>query len=182
MSGTKEVGSDKIHGGRMELERDLVEKLAQAAHEVFCDSLKARGYVYGRETRDEEKTHSSLRPYAELTEEEKEQNRGFVREISDKLALVGYAMLPARAGEGPVALTEAEIERLAEAEHERWMRQKLDSGWRYGTSTDKARKLHRYLVPWDELPPGERDKDRVMVAGIPRILAKAGYTISKSGP
>ena len=163
-------------------ESELLERLAQAAHEVFCDTLRARGYVYGPETRDDEKTHSSLRPYAELPEEDKEQNRGFVTDIPNKLALVGYAVLPARAGEGPLVLTEAEIEMLAEAEHERWIRQKLDSGWRYGASTNKARKLHRYLVPWDELPPGERDKDRALVKGIPRILAKAGYTISKLSP
>ena len=57
----------------MELEKALLEKLAEAAHEVFCDSLRAKGYVYGPETREEERTHSSLRPYAELSGEEKEQ-------------------------------------------------------------------------------------------------------------
>jgi len=165
----------------MELERGLLEKLAEAAHEVFCETLRAKGYVYGPEIREEEKAHSSLRPYVELSEEEREQNRAMVRDIPNKLALAGYTLLPA-GGEAPGQLTEAEIEKLAKAEHERWMKQKLDSGWRRGDSTDKAKKLHRDLVPWDELSPDERDKDRALVAGIPKILAKAGYTISKLSP
>ena len=138
----------------MELEKALLEKLAEAAHEVFCDSLRAKGYVYGPETREDEETHSSLRPYAELSGEEKEQNRSFARDISSKLEAAGYIMLPA-GGDTSDEFTEAEIERLARMEHARWMRQKLDAGWRYGETTDKERKLHRCLVPWDELPPDE---------------------------
>ncbi len=166
----------------MELKRDLLEKLAEAAHEVFCESLRAKGYVYGSETREEEKTHSSLRPYAELTEEEKEQNRSFIRDIPNKLALAGYTLLPGDSRDAPCQFAKADIEKLAKAEHERWMKQKLDSGWRHGENTNKAKKLHRNLVPWDELPPEEQDKDGALVAGIPAILAKAKYTVSKPSP
>jgi len=163
----------------MEPDEDLLEKLAEAFHEIFCEDLSAKGYKYGPVTREDKKEHSSLKPYAELPENEKEQNRNNVRDIPSKLASVGYVMLPARGGEAPAEFESSEVEKLAKMEHERWMRQKLDEGWRYGKKTIKARKLHKDLVPWDKLLEEEKEKDRVLVKGIPRIIAKAGYTMVK---
>ena len=109
---------------------------------MFCDGLKAKGYRSGPVTRDAQKKHSSLRPYAELPEDE--------------------------------------IEGLARMEHERWKQEKLNGGWRYAPTTDKARMLHRDLVPWDRLSPDDEDKYRALARGIPRIMAKARYLLQKS--
>jgi hypothetical protein len=62
----------------------------------------------------------------------------------------------------------------------RWMQSKLDDGWKYAHKTDKPNKLHNCLVPWEQLPEVEKEKDRVMVRGIPEILTRAGYTIVKA--
>ena len=47
--------------------------------------------------------------------------------------------------------------------------------------TAKSKKRHKLLVPWEELPAEEKEKDYVFVKGIPQILAKAGYTIVRLG-
>lgn len=166
---------------RMELDKELLETLAEATHEVFCDDLRAKGYKYGPITRESKKVHSSLKPYAELTEDEKEQNRNNVKDIPNKLASVGYALLPARSDETPSGFSDDEIEKLAGMEHERWMQQKLDTGWRYAKKTNKLKKLHKELVAWHGLPHKEQEKDHSLVRGIPKILAKAGYTMVKLG-
>jgi hypothetical protein len=165
----------------IELEPDLLEQLAEAAHEVFCDGLRAQGYKLGARTDEKRKLHSSLKPYAELPEEEKEQNRGTVRDIPNKLARAGYVMRPARSDEPPFEFPGPHLDRLAMMEHERWMQAQLDAGWRHGRKTDKEAKVHSGLVPWDELPKREKDKDRLMVREIPRILAKAGYAVARLG-
>ncbi len=164
---------------QLELEGDLLERLAEAAHDIFCDSLRAQGYRFGPVTDEKQKRHSSLRPYSELSDEEKEQNRRNVRDIPAKLALVGYVMRPARSNEPPIDFPGAELEFLARWEHERWMAAKVAAGWKYAPQTDKARKRHQALLPWEELPDEEREKDRVMVRGIPLILARAGYALEK---
>jgi hypothetical protein len=163
----------------MELDKELLEKLAEAAHEVFCDHLRSKGYRYGPTTSDEKKVHSSLVHYTELPEDEKEQNRGNVRDISNKLASIGYAVVPARGNETPSEFQSDEIGRLAEMEHERWMQEKLNTGWKYAKTTDKGKKLHHLLVPWHEVPHEDQEKDYVLVRDIPKILAKAGYTMVK---
>ncbi|HEY97797.1 MAG TPA: ATPase [Dehalococcoidia bacterium] len=164
---------------RMNPDKELLEKLAEAAHEVFYDDLKSKKYQYGPVTSSKRKRHSSLKAYARLPEDEKEQNRDNVRDIQNKLASVGYALLPARSNETPGEFSEEEVEKLAEMEHERWMRHKLETGWKYARRTNKAKKLHKDLVPWHELSSIEQEKDRVLVRGIPRIVNKAGYAMVK---
>ena len=164
---------------QIELDGELLEKLASAAHEIFCEGLKTKGYRYGPVSNDKDKTHSSLLAYDQLPEDEKEQNRSNVRDIASKLSCVGYIMRPARSNEQPFGFPGDALELLAQMEHERWMRQKQAAGWKYGSKTDKAKKLHSAIREWKELPEAEKEKDRAMVRGIPAILARAGYAIEK---
>ena len=163
---------------QIELEGETLEKMAAAAHEVFCEGLK--GYIYGPITDEKKKTHSSLLPYNELSEDEKEQNRANVRDIANKLTIVDYVMRPARSNEPPFDFPGDDLEELAEMEHERYIRQKLAAGWKYAEKTDKAKKMNSTLIEWGKLPEAEKAKDRALVRGIPVILARAGYAIEKS--
>jgi hypothetical protein len=164
---------------RMELDKNLLEKLAEAAHDVFCEDLTSKGYKYGPVTQKSKKEHSLIKPYAELSEDDKEGNRNNVRDIPNKLASVGYAMVQTRGNETPGRFKNNEIEKLAEMEHERWMQERLNNGWHYAKKTDRTIKLHKSLISWGKLPEDEKEKDRALVKSIIKILAKAGYTIIK---
>ena len=89
-------------------------------------------------------------------------------------------MIPARSNEPPFNFPGESLEILAEAEHERWVRSKLEDGWAYAVNSDRLKKLHNCLVSWKELPEGEKEKDRHLVRSIPVILAQAGYAIVRS--
>ncbi len=183
---------------RIELEGELLERLAEAVHEVFCDKLRARGLRRGAYTNERRKLHSALVPFAELPADEREQNRGNARDIPNKLAAAGYVMLPARSNAPPFSFPGPDLDRLAEMEHERWMNAKLAAEWRWARTTDKAKRLHRDLLPWVRLADEERErrfgtvatavgrgalsqaakeKDRDLVRDIPRILARIGFTV-----
>jgi hypothetical protein len=164
---------------QIDLGPDLLERLAKAAHEVFCAGLRARGYAYGPHTDEEQGISSALIPYKDLDDELKEQNRAYVRDIPNKVARVGYAMVPARSDQAPFDFPGEDLERLARMEHRRWMGEKLHAGWEYGRKTDEAQRLSEALLPWEKLPEAQKEKDRDLVRGIPRILAKAGYTVVK---
>lgn len=43
--------------------------------------------------------------------------------------------------------------------HDSWMQFKLTEGWRYGPEKDWAAKTHPCLMPYEDLPQRERDKD-----------------------
>lgn len=185
----------------IELEGELLRRLAGSAHEMFCDGLRARGITFGEKTDAEKKTHRFLIPFDDLPEEEKEQNRGNVRDIPVKLTAAGYRIVPARNHEPAATLPDDVIESMSEAEHDRWMKAKIARGFRWGEKTDPERKLHAALLRWRELSaaesaerytpaeaaalgPGilgddEKEKDRDLVRGIPQLLAHAGYTMSQ---
>jgi hypothetical protein len=165
----------------IDLNDDIVEKLAKACHEVFYESLKVKHYKYAPATNLQKREHSSYLPYAELPENEKEQNRANVRDIPDKMSAAGYVMVPFRSNDHRDEFTPDEVEKLAILEHERYVKQKLADGWKYARITNKTKKLHQALLDWDKLPESEKEKDRLLVRGIPRILAKAGYNMVKIG-
>jgi len=64
-------------------------------------------------------------------------------------------------------------------EHERWIREKIDAGWKCVKETDKSKRQHKLLVPWENFSPEEQEKDYILARGIPQILAKARYTMVK---
>lgn len=176
---------------RLDLDGELLERMAEAAHSVFARMMSAA-----------ESSHTQSVSFAELPEDERDQNRDNVRDIPQKLAAAGYLMTPARSNEPPFRFPGDALEMLAEREHERWVRGKLAAGWRHGARTDKPNKVHQALLPWrkmqdDEmtsafgaaarsqmgtslLPESEKEKDRELVRAIPQILAEAGYTIVRS--
>ena len=86
----------------------------------------------------------------------------------------------AASGAHGFSFTEAEVEDLAEAEHERWCDDLIEEGWQWGEQKDPDRKLHPLLVPWAEVPEAERHKDREPVRALPRFLARAGFAIVRA--
>jgi hypothetical protein len=182
---------------QLELDGETLERLARAAHAVYCAEQMALGWKYGPRPNKATKQNSSLVEFDKLPENEQEQNRGQVRDIPAKLAHAGCYMVPARSGEPPFVFPDDMLEELASMEHTRWMREKIRDGWHYSEKTDKAHKLHECLLPWSlkdltpyagfaeqlgtaELPEREKVKDRTAVRKIATILAHAGYTIAEA--
>ena len=150
----------------LETERQRLERLARASHEIYCEDLQERG-----------KTSDTLVSWEELPEHYREQSRRAARDIPEKLARIDHVMIPARSHDAPFDFPGEALEGLAEQEHERFVRAKTVEGWSYGDERDEKRKTNPTLVPWEELPEEEREKDRAQVRAIPRILARAGYTV-----
>lgn len=52
----------------------------------------------------------------------------------------------------------------AAAQHEAWLADKSAAGWIFGPAKDARLKTHPCMVPYDELPPEQRAKDRLFGA------------------
>ena len=148
--------------------RGDLEDIARSAHEAYLATGEARG-----ETRA---TNPSLVPWDELPQRLRDDNRAQAEDIGPKLASIGAAVVPATGHDAPFAFTDDEVERLAIAEHERWLARRLARGWRPGERDDDA-KRHPGVVPWEVLPDDLRAKDRDAVRSIPAHLAGAGLAI-----
>ena len=175
-------------------EGELLERLAEAVHVDYCKDMLKAGHKWGgapaylathglHAPRSPGKgPHPSLVDYQDLPAEAKEQNRGSARDLANKLAVLGYSLREdAPAGAPAVQFDPADprIEQLARAEHERWLKGKLKAGWRHGETRDDANRIHPCVCPWDDLPEDEKQKDRLLILGIPKIVAAAGMTLAQ---
>lgn len=50
------------------------------------------------------------------------------------------------------------------ASHDSWLKEKRDTGWKYGPVKDPVRKEHPCFVPYDELPLEQKVKDYLFQA------------------
>jgi RyR domain len=146
------------------------ELLARSIH----DDYVRRGYAKGQTSADD----ASLVPWEGLPETLRESNRSQAADIDRKLAAISCEVIPEVGGGTPVvAFTDEEVDLLGRLEHDRWMEERLASGWTLGPSKDVDEKHSPYLVAWDVLSEDIRDLDRDTVRQIPRFLAALGYTV-----
>ncbi len=152
---------------------DEIELLARAVHQRYRDHWNV----------DAPASASTLatKTWDELTAAQQEANRAQARDIAVKLACVGKYAAPGGPGtvnsNGQVngwLFDDAMVEQFAIDEHDRWMRQKIETGWSWGEPRDDARKIHPSIVPWTDLSEAQRDLDRQPVRNIPELLQMIG--------
>jgi hypothetical protein len=139
-------------------------------HEILARALHDQ---YVRQQEAKKKTvedNPSLVPWEELPEEKKESNRRQVDHIGEKLREAGCGIAPLTDWDAAsFQLTPEEVERLARLEHERWCEEPKDE-----------EDAHACLVPWEDLPEDEKDKDRNFVRKLPHVLAGVGLQIYRT--
>jgi hypothetical protein len=154
------------------------EVLARAKHDEYVAAEARRGLGPA--------DNPSLRPWDDLPAALKDSNRRFADGISAKLAATGCVLVPAPLADPAnpgFAFTDAEVEELAIAEHDRWAADLVRDGWKPTTGAkDPERRLHPLLVSWDELNEDDKDRDRDPVREIPAMLARAGFRIVRPAP
>jgi hypothetical protein len=199
------------------IEGRMLRELAEAVHVAYCEMMLEDGYTWAEpgdeylerhdalrrfvgHARDPQKTAPNLVAYENLADAEKEQNEDFARDIPNKAEGIGYEIVPARGDETGDAFPSDVIELLAEQEHDRWMKLKLQRGCSWGKERDDKHKLVPAMLPWRELtneerierygeegdsrvgtailPESEKKKDRSLIQAVANILAENGYRIA----
>ncbi len=87
----------------------------------------------------------------------------------------------------PIDLSDVELsedlnglrEAIAENAHEVWAENRYAEGWRYGEQRNDELRLHPDMVPYSQLPEGEKEYDREMAMKTIKLLKKLGYDLIK---
>jgi len=158
------------------------EILARSIHENYCTKERIRG-----QTRESNRLLVTWDELGALTEKKdgingekyRKSNREQANFIWTKLSLVGCEIGPITDWDAPTGFrfTQDETEHLSRIEHERWMNEKREDGWRYGEQRDDAQKSHPSLVPYDALSEPEKEKDRDTIRQIPEILSGIDFQV-----
>ncbi len=70
-------------------------------------------------------------------------------------------------------------EKIAENVHDVFVKSRMEEGWVYGEFRDDIKKTNPTLVPYSELPEGEKEYDRNTALETLKLIVKLGYTITK---
>jgi hypothetical protein len=151
------------------LESGMYERIARHIHAAFVEDQKGRGNT--------PQTKPSMRDWAELSMTFRKANRRQADHIKTKLRAIGCDLRHSTNPDNELlSFSDAEVELMAEMEHERWNEEREADGWTHGERNDGA-KTTPYLVPWADLEDEIRDYDRDAVRNMPDLLAKAGFEI-----
>ena len=146
------------------------EPIAQAIHERWRQQAIAKG--------------EPAPTWHDLDPSRKDSSRDQARHIPIHLRKVGCGIAPLRDWEAKdFTFSDAEIKRLAVAEHARWNRERRADGWTLADDKDVDRKETPYLMSWtrlNELYPDIADLDAMFIRAMPEILASVGLQIIRT--
>lgn len=164
--------------------RNLVfEKIALSIHKFWMEKGVTESVFY--------------KSYEDLSYDQRVDNISAARRIKDVIESTGVftlisiaelrsRVLPDTRKEFTEYIDDAEaLDKLAELEHNGWMRERQNANWRHGVRSD-YHKLHNCIVPFSELDKEiedrkdqkEKNKDRDTVMKYSSMLAGSGYTIT----
>lgn len=152
--------------------RGTHEILARAIHDEYLRQQAAAGVT--------PQQNPSLVPWEQLPEPLREANRQEADDIGVKLRAVDCSAAPQPDWTEPLfEFTPDEVRRLERLNHEHWMAAREREGWRRGPVKDTTSRTHPCLVPYEQLPPEEQEKNRASVRQIPAALARVGFRVHR---
>jgi serine phosphatase RsbU (regulator of sigma subunit) len=161
----------------------MIRKLAKAIHSRYLQEIRSQHtsgekdplnyffYTHG----DIKNQYSS--DFDDLPDEIKYSNIDNAAHIPTKLLSIGYRIRHVKKGFQPLTLhlNDDEIETMAIVEHIRWSWDKRLNGWTYDKIKEETKKTHPGLIPYNNLPESEKEKDRKLVRLIPSLLHDIDY-------
>lgn len=153
------------------LQIDIIDKLAYEIHNQYVMQQQREGVT--------SEDNSSMRNWDSLSKELQESNIQQAAHIKKKLKEVNCGISLLVKGDKLFAFSNQEVELLAKMEHERWMAEKINAGYKYGEEKNENLKTHPCIMDWILLPWSEQEKDRNTIRTLPSILEKIDLTIER---
>ncbi len=169
-------GAHQANATRARVINGALDRGAAAAHEHYNLGLGSKNSMTMRELQ------AAMKDWADVLETYRAANRAVADAAMTKMWDGGWR--PAKKGEKGDTAPEMPAEmmdQLARTEHDRWMAERLMSGWRpTGPGEERSNDLmaHNKLVPWDQLNEDDRKNDIVQVRAavdVARIMHKDGF-------
>ncbi|ANP46466.1 NAD-binding protein [Candidatus Viadribacter manganicus] len=169
-------GAHQVNSTRARIIDGLLDQGAAIAHEHYSRSLGERDAMSMRELQ------AAMKDWSDVLETYRAANRAVADAAMVKVWDAGFrAANKGEKGEHNVAVPPDLLERMARREHDRWMAERLMSGWR-PTGLSEARNndlmAHDKIVGWDQLNENDRNNDVTQVRAsmdVARLMHKEGF-------
>ncbi len=171
-------GAHQMNSTRTRVIDGALDQGAAIAHEHYNKGIGQRDAMSMRELQ------SAMKDWSDVLETYRSANRAVADAAMVKVWDAGFR--PANKekgekGEHTIAVPPDIIDKMAKREHDRWMAERLMSGWR-PTAAGEARNndlmAHDKIVGWDQLNENDRNNDVTQVRAsmdVARLMHKEGF-------
>lgn len=171
-------GSHQINATRARILDGWLDRGAAIAHEHYQKGLGERDEMSMKELQ------AATRDWSDVLETYRAANRAVSDAAMTKVWDAGWR--PATKEDGLKGDTSPSVpeelqERMAIREHDRWMAERLMSGWRptlEGEARNNDLMAHNKLIPWEALTEADKNNDAVQVRAamnVARLLHREGF-------
>jgi hypothetical protein len=169
-------GAHQLNATRQRVIDGSLDQGAAIAHEHYNKGLGKKDAMSMRELQ------SAMKDWGDVLETYRAANRAVSDAAMTKLWDAGWrAAVKGEKGDTAPTIPPELMEAMAKREHDRWMAERLMSGWR-PTAPGEARNndlmAHDKLVGWDALGESDRNNDVVQVRAamdVARLMFKDGF-------
>jgi hypothetical protein len=169
-------GAHQVNATRARILDGSLDQGAAIAHEHYNKGLGKRDAMSMRELQ------AAMRDWSDVLETYRAANRAVADSAMVKLWDAGWRpAVKGEKGDTTPTIPAETMEKMAQREHDRWMAERLMSGWR-PTAPGEARNndlmAHDKLVPWEALSENDRNNDVVQVRAamdVARLVHKEGF-------
>lgn len=169
-------GAHQVNSTRARVIDGVLDQGAAVAHEHYNKGLGKKDAMSMRELQ------SAMKDWSDVLETYRAANRAVADAAMVKVWDAGFRpAVKGEKGETAIAVPPELVEQMARREHDRWMAERLMSGWR-PTAPGEARNndlmTHDKIVGWDQLNEADRNNDIVQVRAsmdVARIMHKEGF-------
>lgn len=167
-------GSHQVTATRGRVLDGSLDAGAAVAHEHYNKGLGEKDPMSLRELQ------AAMRDWSVVRETYRAANRAVADSAMVKMWDAGWAPMPkGKKGEtAPRAPDAVLMAKMARCEHDRWMAERLMSGWRPSEGRDNDLMMHDKLTPWENLSEEDRARDHTQVRAamdIARMMNPNGF-------
>lgn len=171
-------GAHQVNSIRARVIDGGLDQGAAIAHEHYNKGLGQRDAMSMREL------HAAMKDWSDVLESFRAANRAVADSAMVKVWDAGFRpAIKANGEKGDTAIAAPQdlMEKMARTEHDRWMAERLMSGWRptrEGEPRNNDLMSHDKIVPWERLNENDRNNDVVQVRAsmdVARLMHKEGF-------
>jgi hypothetical protein len=158
------------------------EDFARDVHQAYIKVVE-KNTANDPVKREEMANSGELTPWESLGEDFRESNRQQAIHMKFKIRACGFEIAQKDdPREAVQQIEEPARTALAIMEHDRWVAERKVNNWTHDSSSDKRRRISKYLIDWAELPPSIRQFDYDTVENIPNYLDLMGKKLVRREP
>lgn len=173
----KKLATERIGG-------EAIDRFVQKTHELLRGYMQDKAHREGMDEKQIRRMLDSaphLKPWEKLDEEHKEDYRIRFRAMAEAMEDIKFPLgLRPRHEDMPDTVSSLfgdNLTLMAKLDHECWLKNMQENGWKYGEVLDESVRISPEVCPYEQLSRKEQEAKQIKMSKVPELLSEVGLEI-----